>query len=445
MKLGWQRFPFLYPLLLFLILGITVLIFPPTISFSNQADGFAYYLPLRSWLYDGDFNFKNENTAYEQTYGSLPYDWRHLTKNGNYIFPYSIGPSILWSSFITPSYLINRDQNGVTLPEINGYASGDLLMLVLSSIFYGISGAILTYLAVIRFFPKNKGLILFSVIVCALATPVFYYLRYQPVSSHALSVFTASLFIFIWSRKVGEITYYRYFYLGACLGLAALVRWQDAIFIVLPLIEIITIIMGKTEKIIHLVFSFFMLLFGGLLFFLPQILFWQNVYGKFLLIPQGSTFFTFDDPHLIDFLFSFRHGLFSWSPIIIFSVMGLLIGLFKSVPDHKQQPDLRILFISSIIIFLFAITINGMLLDWHGSDAFGARRMVSLFPIFSLGIFYFLYILKRNLRIVFGVIFTIFIVYMQLFALVFYQGKISHTTRVTPGEIFFQINKLFKL
>ena len=81
-------------------------------------------------------------------------------------------------------------------------------------------------------------------------------------------------------------------------------------------------------------------------------------------------------PALGPVLFSDNHGLFSWTPIVLVAVVGLLIMAYRD----------RVLGGALLLIFAVSWYANAAAADWWAGEAFGARRFVSLFPIFTLGL-----------------------------------------------------------
>jgi len=75
-------------------------------------------------------------------------------------------------------------------------------------------------------------------------------------------------------------------------------------------------------------------------------------------------------------MFSSNHGLFSWTPLLIPSVLGLAL-------TWKQSRIVAISFVSVFLAFLYLIASYQ---DWHGISSFGNRFFVSLTPLFVLGL-----------------------------------------------------------
>lgn len=412
----------------------------PNITFRNQSDGFAYYLPLRSYIFDKDIDFTNENKAFENTYHAIPYYWKEKTKNGLPVYQYSIGPSLLWSPFLIlgmNDYKKNLSEENV----IKGFSAQELNLLTLGSYFYGSIALIFTFLFLLRLYP-SMSVALTAVILSAFATPFLYYLRYQPLMSHVLSAFSVSLFLFLWILQYGKQRWYRYIYLGVICGIVSLVRWQDSIIVTVLICESIFYLIEKRAKK-NFILNWILFFISASITFSPQVLFWNVLYGKLFLIPQGSSFFSCNLNNILSFLFSFQHGLITWTPTALFSIIGLGIYVWRKSNEKKLNQSL-IQVTSFTIVIIVSVIINGSLVDWHGSDSFGARRMTSVFPLFALGI-YLLILMSKDRLIAFLVsCFIILAVYNSLFADIFYLQKVDHYSAIYPSDAIQSIREQYR-
>ena len=109
--------------------------------------------------------------------------------------------------------------------------------------------------------------------------------------------------------------------LGLVLGLATAVRWQNAAFSLLPAWTLITRLPERPWRSIRSCGVRFSLgLFAGVV---PQLLSWKIIYDRFYVgVPLGADYMRWDNPYLTEILFSSRHGLFSWSPILLVAAVG---------------------------------------------------------------------------------------------------------------------------
>jgi hypothetical protein len=166
----------------------------------------------------------------------------------------------------------------------------------------------------------------------------------------------------------------RYALLGALVGLAALMRWQDAVLLIVPGIDALAARrrFGWPGVAVRVAAA----AGGALVAFVPQMIVWQRLYGHPLTIPQGAAFMQWTSPALAAVLLSDNHGLFTWTPIVALAVAGL-------VPFVRRAPVLAAGAIAFLVISWY---VNASVADWWAGEAFGARRFVGCFPFFVLAL-----------------------------------------------------------
>jgi hypothetical protein len=103
---------------------------------------------------------------------------------------------------------------------------------------------------------------------------------------------------------------------------------------------------------------------------------WQVLYGQPLAVPQGPSFMQWTSPHPLLVLLSDNHGLFSWAPLLVLSTVGLVLFI-------RNHPDAAWPFGVALITAWY---VNAAVVDWWAGEAFGARRFLSLYPLFVLGL-----------------------------------------------------------
>jgi hypothetical protein len=120
-------------------------------------------------------------------------------------------------------------------------------------------------------------------------------------------------------------------------------------------------------------------------FFSPQMIAWRLIYGAFLTIPQGSGFVTPQAFKGLDMLFAPLHGLLPWTPALFVGLFGLALLWWRS----------RYLAAALIAALVAYFLYNAWLPDWHGSGAFGLRRLTLLAPWCMLGLALLFDMLRR--------------------------------------------------
>jgi len=205
-----------------------------------------------------------------------------------------------------------------------------------------------------------------------LASPLLAYMYVVPSMPHAIAFAATSVFAACWFPVQARPHASAWLGWGLVGGLAALVRWQNAVWLVLPVYELLALRRPWTARA-ALAAAW---LGGFVLAFSPQLAAWLRLYGTPLLIPQGSGFLLWDRPEMGAVLFSPLHGLFSWMPLAALGVAGLA-RLWRTRRDLAAP---------LILVFILYVYVNSIVLDWWSGGAFGPRRFIDAFPILILGL-----------------------------------------------------------
>jgi len=333
------------------------------------SDGKFYYSILRSAVFDRDFDFANDYQLLQvDTIDSIG-----LTPIGKRTNPFALGTSLLWLPFLLVGHLIALAVNHLGCSvALDGSSNLHQAMVCLGTVFYAGGGFVLSYRLARKWFPAFAAFL--AVISLWFASPAVYYMVGQPSMSHAVSIGSNALFLFIWLSQDHPGSMRRTLLLGLTVGLLALVRWQDAILLVLPLSEFVHRA-AIHELPWHKAFIHSALLLAvALAIFTPQMLMWNSVYGAALTMPQGSSFMQWSSPRFFSVLFSTRHGLFSWHPVVFIAVLGI-------APLAKRNQRLAMLV---AVMFLLQLYINSAVERWWADESFGGRRFTGLMPALAL-------------------------------------------------------------
>jgi hypothetical protein len=205
-----------------------------------------------------------------------------------------------------------------------------------------------------------------------LGSHALYYSLVSPAYSHAASMLTAAIFFSYWMRTRDQPSAARFAVLGALAGACALMRWQDALFAIVPAVEVLTWRTTWHQRATAAMAA----AAAWALVFSPQMAVWHVLYGQAFTLPQGPAFLQWTAPHPIAVLFSDNHGLFTWAPLLIVATIGLVMFLQR----HRTMAPVLAL------VMLLSWYLNAAVADWWAGEAFGARRFLSLFPLFVLGL-----------------------------------------------------------
>jgi hypothetical protein len=356
------------------------LLFPRTDARLVVGDAVHHFVQLRSALYDRDLHFQNE---YVRLYGLDRIGGRvegdewifdDLTATGHVRNYTPVGPALAWA----PLYLVFSAVlwTGAILgggPAPTGYEPLLQLAPGLTGIAAATAAAILSARLAARWVPH--GWATFGTLAVWLGSPAVYYSLVSPSYSHAPSMLAMALFVCVWVKgaQSAALPGYRWLLLtGLLSGVASLMRWQDAMTLLLP----VWVVARQPIALLTRLRSAAVMLAGWVAAFLPQMAVWQVLYGTPVTQPQGAGFMEWTHPNLLAVLFSANHGLFTWTPLLLPAAAGVVL-LARRAP--------RIILPLSAFAAL-TWWVNASVADWWAGEAFGARRFLSLFPLFAVGL-----------------------------------------------------------
>ena len=353
-----------------------------------HGDGTGYFAYLRSAVLDGDLDFRNEYQHYNQRTTAQLLNASNLT-TGRVPNIWAVGPAFLWA----PAYLLTHagmhlahQLGSADTPD--GYSPPYVYAVALSSATYGFVALLLVH----RWLRRHFGLLPATLALATvwLATSLPAYMYFHPTLAHAASVFTVCCFLAFWDSTRRRRTLRQWGVLGALGGLMLLTRWQNGLFFLVPAIEQLATLVHharRTDALQALAAEVGRRLLGwGLaaitlvVVFAPQMAIWQLLFAKWLTNPQReyslSTGFTWTAPHAIDVLISTRHGLFTWTPVLLLAVIGLVLFARRD----------RVLAVGLGASLLAQVYVVGSWSNWWQGASFGGRMFIEWTPAYALGI-----------------------------------------------------------
>ncbi len=355
-----------------------------------QSDGFYYFAYLRSLAFDHDVDFTNDYTLLGLA------DKPQLftpTRTGHAQSAASIGPAILWSPFFAGGHLVARSL-GRRHPEIdaNGISFPYRQAVCVAGLFYGLVGCWFCFRVTSRFYPSSFAAVATALVISG--SFLLWYLVKEPSMTHGPSMAAVAGFVWAWlatrdtrlepersePAPFASRAMIHWAVLGAIAGAMTLIRWQNALFAVLPACDAVVALVAaaRTSNRSRAVRT----LLGGALFtacaaiaFGPQMIAWRAIYGSWLAVSPLGPQIRWASPQLADILWSSRNGLFSWSPILYVGAIGLV--MFAAVKPGVGIPMLLALALMTYF--------NASIQDWWGSDGFGGRRFDGTMALFSVG------------------------------------------------------------
>lgn len=356
------------------------------------SDEIEYFSYTRSLFFDGDLDFSNEylhwynldKSKFKAIYTDLYLKREPLTNLPINVAP--IGTGLLWlpSFALAHVYTLVASTLGSKVAA-DGYSDPYIFAVSYTSYLFGCIGLLLCYSLSRKLF--GRGLSALAVATMWLATPLVFYTVVAPPWSHATSLLTVTLFLWYWvrTRRDEGRSWRQWALLGALGGLAMLVREQDALFLVVPAVEVAGRLIALwranglrlwwRESVLRPVTGLALMGLAAAVVFIPQLITYRVITGRFAPSKVVAGKFNLSAPNALNVLFSPEHGLIPWTPIVLVALAGLALLWRRD----------RIMTAAFTLALLLQVYIAGSFLTWQSAGSFGQRRFINSTAIFVIG------------------------------------------------------------
>jgi hypothetical protein len=342
-------------------------------------DAIGYYSYLPAWFIyqDMDFGFQK---AIEEKYYSDHFKYNYtLNYKGAVLNKYPPGVALLQAPFFAVAHFFADEKDGFSKPY--------QIAVNMAGIFYFLAGALLCFSLLNRF--KIPVLHQFwAVLATCFGTNLFYYVILEPGMSHVYSFFLVAAFInlILYIKSKNSTSPFSLWLLaGIVFGLIVAVRYIN-FFSILLIPVFFTLRELRTSFISFKAFLGFSV-GTALVLAVPVFVFWNRT-GEFFVDTYINEKFDFLNPHLFDFLFSYRKGWFLYSPVCLVGMIALLF-LFWS----KKNPVYGLVF----SFVLFAAFLFSSWWSWWYGGSFGQRVMIDFYALIALSLAAALYNIRHSL------------------------------------------------
>lgn len=336
------------------------------------SDGKGYYAYLPAvFIYD-DLNFGFFDKIEKEKYydGNTYFEYR--IGAGDYIInKYYCGTAVAQ----TPFFLTAHGLSHVFGYDVDGYSKLYAIFVSISALFYLFIGLLYlnSTLKTYEIKDKHRALV---VAVTVFGTNLFYYTTVEPSVSHIYSFGFISMFVY----------YSRQYFLGLkgkyvvvlflFLGLIVLIRPVNGL-----IVFAIPFLAGDFKTLKQGVFRAFQnwkFLLIGILGFAAilsvQFIIYKVSADQWMVYSYGKERFNFLEPHFLDVLFSYRKGLFLYTPVYLVALAGLYF-LWKKA---------RFAFYTWIAFFVLITYIFSSWWMWYYGGSFSSRVYVEFLPLFMI-------------------------------------------------------------
>ncbi len=341
--------------------------------------------------------------------------WAVETPTGSGVFKTSMGMSYLFSPFFFSANLYQKITGG----EVDGYSVPYHFAISIACIVYLLFGLIFLAKSLSKFF--NDLIVGISMLILVFGTNLFYYASIEAAMSHAYNFSLFSLFIFL-TIKFYEQPKWKYIIsLGLTLGLITLIRPTN---IIISLVFVFYNINSFDDLYsrIHLykkhILKILLLIPLLIILWIPQFIYWKITTGTMFYYPYREEGFFFDNPHIINGLFSFRKGWLLYTPLMSLALTGIF---FMKAELKKLRP----------VIVLFLLINTYVVLSWwcwwYGGS-FGLRAFIESYSLLAFPLAAFIsWIFSKKIfvKIISSIVILLFIG-LNLFQTLQYKHGIIH-------------------
>ncbi|MBL7719755.1 MAG: hypothetical protein JNL72_13010 [Flavipsychrobacter sp.] len=334
-------------------------------------DASGYYWPLPAAFIYKDVRHQHFADSIIRKYRPTP-DFQQAVHfeggNPDYIFRYTFGMAVLYAPFFAAAHCVagplGYPADGFSPPYQFAILAGAILMALIG----------LWYMRrLLLYFYQDTTVAIVLLLLC-LGTNYLNYAGIDSALSHSW-LFTLYVLLLYHSHHFYiRSTYSRAASIGLLVGLITLVRPTDLISSIIPLLWGLNDFRPQTilERFKLLIKKWKLLLLAGsiagTLLFL-QLAYWEWATTYWVMDTYPGQGFTFSDPHFFDYIFSYRSGWATYTPMVFLFFSGFVLFLFKG---HNRLP-----------IILFSLLNLYIVVSWEQwwYSGMGGRAMVQSYSI----------------------------------------------------------------
>jgi hypothetical protein len=370
---------------LLILFGLTLPLLNPWI----RGDGVGYYAYARAPLIEHNLDFTHDYQSANESFREARCDANgqpkaeFRTRTGHLDNHFTVGPAILWSPFLLLAH------SGVLLAKTlgfhvaaDGFSAPYRYAIAFATGLYGFLALFFSCRLASKYVSPTWSFVATLTIWWASSLPVYMY--FNPSWSHAHSAFMVALFLWYWERTREDRNARQWVVLGLITGLMLNVYYANLMVVTVVLVEAVwqhSEILRKAREEHNRSLSLLsrQFLFGIVVCvcLLPTFVSRSIVYGgPFETGYLSIRNFLWSSPVFLQLLFSANHGLLSWTPVLILSLLGSI--LFMPVNSRIGIP-----FLAAIVAFYLFFSLYP---DWAGISSFGNRFFISLTALFIFGL-----------------------------------------------------------
>jgi hypothetical protein len=342
------------------------------VTMKADAEGYYDYLPslfIHHDLIRKDVPIRQDSTLYRRI---ISLDRLYVNYNGMKVNKCPCGTAVLELPFFTWTYFTTTRDGKMN----DGYQRPFQITIFHAAIFY-LFLSIFFLGKTLQLYKVKRYVIILCQLLLVLATSVTHYANYDAGYSHVFSLFAITAFIYFTTSYFKNRNANHFIFASLFFGLVLILRQIDIIIILFvpflagslkKLKDGILHLLAKPGKLMLGIFSIFAV------FFIQSFL-WYLQAGRFLIYSYQGESFNFLQPHFLDILFSYRKGLFVYTPILFICTMSLIWLVYK------RNYYLVITWLSFFIVLTYVFS---SWWAWFCGCSYGMRVYIDFYAVFFI-------------------------------------------------------------
>lgn len=397
---------------------------------NHDVNSYYGYLPAVFLQKDLSLKFLDD-TLNRQIEGR--YYWPNTTPSGNHVFKMSMGMAASYLPFFGLAHIYAKLFNC----PANGFSEPYHFAVLFSSLFYFLIG--LSYLSKVLRNYFSETVTTVTLFCLSFGTNVLYYLTIGGGLAHTMGFSLIAIFLYFtieWHKNKNNRNALGIALSGSWLTLIRPINILIFLFFFLYDVSSLKEMKRKINLVLSHKLQVLLIVCVGILFFLPQLFYWKHVAGSYFFNSYVGEHFFFNNPHLLDGLFSFRKGWLIYTPIMFVPLFGI----------YFLRETLKAFFVPTVIFLALYIYVVFSWWCWWYGGSFGCRALIDIYPILAIPFGAVLAKIETTIgikkRISYALLFCF--VVLNLFQTIQAKYNIIHfdsMTRENYFEVFFTTTK----
>jgi hypothetical protein len=333
------------------------------------SDGKGYYAYLPAIVIYKDLSFAFHGNIENRYYSRNTFSDYRVIVDGKQVNKYTAGTALLQLPFFLAAHLIALTSDY----PADGYSFPYQMTINLAGIFYLLLG-----LYFLGRWLSDEGAARWSITIVqiglAFATPLFYYSVCEPAMSHVYSFAAISAICFFSRRFFTMPGKADWLLLCALLGLSVVIRPVNGLIVLaLPFLAgTPKQLMISRDRLTVQRGKFLAGLLAGIAVFSILPVLYRLQTGHWWMYTYGQEHINLSNPHLIDFLFSYRKGFFVYTPFAFICLSGFIFWRAEG-----WRPVFLLVFLVAVVYVLSSWSV------WWYGGSFSQRAMIEYLPFFA--------------------------------------------------------------